>query len=75
MQRIAVCYGIASLIFLFTRVRTQVILFVAILVGYWAILMFVPSPESKTAGDLTPQTNLAGYLDRHFLPDDKDVLL
>ena len=26
-----------------------------------------PSPESK-AGDLTIQTNLAGYLDRHYLP-------
>lgn len=68
LQRIAICYGIASLIFLFTSVRTQVILFVAILAGYWAILMYVPAPESKTAGDLTIQTNLAGYLDRHYLP-------
>jgi predicted acyltransferase len=68
LQRIAICYGIASLIFLFTSVRTQVILFVAILAGYWAILMYVPAPESKTAGDLTIKTNLAGYLDRHYLP-------
>jgi predicted acyltransferase len=68
LQRIAICYGIASLIFLFTSVRIQVILFVAILAGYWAILMYVPAPESKTAGDLTIQTNLAGYLDRHYLP-------
>ncbi len=67
LQRIAICYGIAALIFLFTRVRTQAILFVAILLGYWAILMYVPSPDSK-AGDLTMQTNLAGYLDRHYLP-------
>jgi predicted acyltransferase len=37
------------------------------LVGYWAILMFVPAPESR-AGDLSMETNLAGYLDRHFLP-------
>jgi predicted acyltransferase len=67
LQRIAICYGIAATILLFTRVRTQVILFVAILVGYWGILMFVPSPESR-AGDLAKQTNLAGYLDRHYLP-------
>src|SRR5262249_18395690 len=67
LQRIAICYGIAAVIYLLTRVRTQVILFVAILVGYWAILMFVPSPESR-AGDLSMQTNLAGYLDRHYLP-------
>ena len=55
------------MIFLLTKVRTQVILFVAILIGYWAVLMYVPSPESK-AGDLTMETNLAGYLDRHYLP-------
>ncbi|HZW29468.1 MAG TPA: DUF5009 domain-containing protein [Isosphaeraceae bacterium] len=67
LQRIAICYGIAALIFLFTKVRTQVILFLAILVGYWAILMFVPSPESR-AGDFARETNLAGYLDRHYLP-------
>jgi predicted acyltransferase len=67
LQRIAICYGIAAVIFLLTRVRTQAIVFVAILVGYWAILMYVPSPESK-AGDLSIQTNLAGYLDRHYLP-------
>jgi predicted acyltransferase len=67
LQRIALCYGIASLIFLFTKVRTQIILFVAILVGYWAILMYVSSPESR-AGDLAMETNLAGYLDRHYLP-------
>ena len=68
LQRIAICYGIAAVIFLLTKVRTQVILFVAILVGYWAILMYVPSPESHKAGDFSIETNLAGYLDRHFLP-------
>ena len=56
LQRIAICYGIAAVIFLLSRVRTQVILFVAILIGYWAILMYVPSPESK-AGDLSIETN------------------
>ena len=67
LQRIAICYGIAAVIFLLTKARTQAILFVAILVGYWAILMYVPSPES-TAGDLSIEKNLAGYLDRHYLP-------
>ena len=67
LQRIAICYGIAAIIFLLTKVRTQAILFLAILIGYWAVLMYVPAPESK-AGDMTMETNLAGYLDRHFLP-------
>jgi predicted acyltransferase len=68
LQRIAICYGIAAVIFLLTKVRTQAILFVAILLGYWAILAFVPAPESKKAGDYTIETNLSGYLDRQFLP-------
>lgn len=67
LQRIAICYGIAALIFLLTKVRTQAILFLAILIGYWAILTYVPSPESR-AGDLKMETSLAGYLDRHYLP-------
>jgi predicted acyltransferase len=67
LQRIAICYGIAAVIFMLTRVRTQVILFFAILIGYWAILMFVSSPESR-AGDFTREMNLAGYVDRHYLP-------
>jgi predicted acyltransferase len=68
LQRIAICYGIAAVIFLLTKVRTQVILFVAILLGYWALLAFVPSPQSKKAGDYTIEANLSGYLDRQFLP-------
>jgi predicted acyltransferase len=68
LQRIAICYGIAAVIFLLTKVRTQIILFVAILLGYWAVLAFVPAPESKNAGDYTIETNLSGYLDRQFLP-------
>jgi predicted acyltransferase len=38
------------------------------LLGYWAVLMFVPAPETSKAGDFAVQTNLAGYLDRHYLP-------
>jgi predicted acyltransferase len=68
LQRIAVCYGIAALISLFARVRTQVALLLAILVGYGALLMFVPAPETRVRGDLARETKLAGYIGRHYLP-------
>lgn len=68
LQRIAICYGIAALIYLFTTTRTQAITLVAILAGYWALLTFIPAPESHRAGDFSIETNLAGYVDRHFLP-------
>ena len=37
LQRIAICYGFAAVIFLFTTARTQAILVAAILLGYWGV--------------------------------------
>jgi predicted acyltransferase len=68
LQRIAACYGIAALISLFARVRTQVALLLAILVGYGALLMFVLAPETHVWGDLARETKLAGYIGRYYLP-------
>ncbi|AMV40279.1 acyltransferase family protein [Planctomyces sp. SH-PL62] len=68
LQRIAVCYGIAAVIYLFTKTRTQAILFAAILLGYWALLALVPAPETGLRGDYSKETNLSGYVDRHVLP-------
>lgn len=68
LQRIAICYGIGALIYLFTRLRAQTILTVAILLGYWALLAFVPAPETGKAGDYSKETNLSGYVDRQLLP-------
>lgn len=67
LQRIGICYGFAAVICLHFRVPGQVIAFVSILIGYWAILTYVSAPGGK-AGDLTPEGNLCGYLDRQFLP-------
>lgn len=68
LQRIAVCYGIAAVITLHTRPGGRLLVIAAILLGYWAILTFVPNPETGVAGDLTKEGNLGGYLDRTFLP-------
>src|SRR5688572_29725021 len=38
LQRIAICYLIASLIFLTTKVRTQLIIAVALLIVYWLLM-------------------------------------
>ncbi|MDG3004940.1 acyltransferase family protein [Paludisphaera mucosa] len=68
LQRIAVCYGIAAVIYLFTKARTQAIVVAAILLGYWALLALVPAPETGIRGDYSKATNLSGYVDRHVLP-------
>ncbi len=67
LQRIALCYLAASLIFLNTRIKGQVAAIVALLVGYWLLMTFVPVPEFG-AGDLARGHDLASYLDRLLLP-------
>ena len=62
LQRIAVCYLVASLVFVSTRWRTQAGLAVVLLLGYWAALMLVPVPGFGR-GNLDPQGNLAAFVD------------
>ena len=63
LQRIAVCYFFASIIFLNTRVRTQVAITIGLLLFYWLLVKFVPAP-GFAAGDLTKEGSLPSYVDR-----------
>jgi predicted acyltransferase len=67
LQRIAISYMVAALLFCFLRPRALVAVTVGILVGYWALMTFVPVPGFG-AGDFTEGRNLANYVDAHFLP-------
>lgn len=67
LQRIALAYFFAALLYLNTRVRGQVFALVVILAGYWALLAFVAPPDSF-AGDFSKEHNLSGWVDRHYLP-------
>ena len=42
LNRIALCYLFTSLLFLNLRLPGLLVAFVAILVGYWALMTFVP---------------------------------
>jgi predicted acyltransferase len=66
LQRIAICYLVAALLFLTTSWRTQAIITAALLLGYWAAMMLVPVP-GHGRGDLGPEGNLAAWLDRALL--------
>ena len=63
LQRIAICYLIASLIFLTTKVRTQLIIALALLVVYWWLMTRVAAP-GYAAGDLSKEGSLASFIDR-----------
>ncbi len=70
LQRIALCYAAAALLFLWTGGargwRSQAGVAGALLAGYW-ILMTRVAPPGGVAGDLSPAGNLAGYVDRLVL--------
>jgi predicted acyltransferase len=67
LQRIAICYGVAALFVLHLGWRGQAVSAATILLGYWALLAFVPAPGSSP-GDYSKEGNLPGYVDRTYLP-------
>jgi predicted acyltransferase len=66
LQRIAICFLCASLIFIKTKIRGQLIWAVALLAIYWVSMKVVAVP-GYGAGVLTPEGSLEGYLDRLLL--------
>jgi len=66
LQRIAVCYFFASVIFLWTTVRMQGLMAAALLVAYWMLMISTPVP-GYGAGDLSVDGNLAAFIDRTLL--------
>lgn len=63
LQRIAVVYLFASMMYLFFSIRVQVIISIIILIFYWLAMTVIPVPNYG-AGNLTPDGNLAAYIDR-----------
>ncbi|HKP71938.1 MAG TPA: heparan-alpha-glucosaminide N-acetyltransferase domain-containing protein [Pyrinomonadaceae bacterium] len=66
LQRIAVCYLFAALIFLKTNWRTQAVIAVALLFVYWGVLKFIAAP-GYAVGDLSKEGSIASYVDRVVL--------
>jgi predicted acyltransferase len=63
LQRIAVCYLVAAILFVTTGWRAQTAVVVGILFGYWAAMTLVPVPGFG-AGNLGKEGNLAAWIDR-----------
>ena len=67
LQRIGICYLFASLMLLNLNLRGMIAAFASLLVGYWALMTFVPVPGIG-AGSFAPGANLANWIDLHYLP-------
>ncbi len=67
LQRIAICYFFTSILFLNLNQRGLVVVLIALLGGYWAVMTFVPIPGAD-AVSFEPNANLANWIDLHYLP-------
>jgi len=66
LQRIAVCYLLGSVIFLYSSFRWQLLWTFALLAVYWLLVALVPVPGFG-AGVLELKGNLAWYVDSQLL--------
>ena len=73
LQRIAVCYLIAELFYLWDRrVSTKIALLVFALLGYWVLVRWVPVPGAgmpvRDVPLLDKNQNIVAWLDRQLMP-------
>ncbi|MEZ2321311.1 MAG: acyltransferase family protein [Microcoleus sp.] len=66
LQRIGLAYFISAIAIINLSPRHQKLLAIAILFSYWALLTIVPV-GGYSAGELTPEGNFGGYVDRLIL--------
>ena len=73
LQRIAVCYLVVGLFYLWDkRVWTKVAALALVLVGYWVLVRWVPVPGAGMPGRdvafLDTDQNIVAWLDRQLMP-------
>lgn len=66
LQRIAIAYLISSAIYLNFNHKAIIVWIIFLLGSYWAAMTLIPVPGFG-AGVITPEGNLAGYIDRMVL--------
>ena len=70
LNRIALCYLFAALIFCHFKPKAMIGICAGLLLGYWALMTFVPFTVNGTEyrGVFEPGLNLSNYIDAHYLP-------
>ncbi|MDZ7681281.1 MAG: heparan-alpha-glucosaminide N-acetyltransferase domain-containing protein [Fodinibius sp.] len=69
LQRIALCYLFASIIYLeFRNIGAQLFWLIGLLAGYWLVMTIIPVP-GHGAGNMSQEGNLAAYIDQLIMTD------
>lgn len=71
LQAIAMGYLIASLLYLHTRIRTQIIVAAGLILGFWGAMEWI-TVQGYGGGNYTPDGNLAEWIDREVLGRFRD---
>ncbi len=66
LQRIALCYFVASALFITYKPSVQLWIMLLLLIGYWLLMSLMPVPGFGR-NNLTPLGNLATYIDQSIL--------
>jgi len=67
LQRIAIVFFVSAILFLNSKWKTQAIVAAVILVGYWLVMVLIPTPGYGKPM-LEPGANLAAWIDSKLLP-------
>jgi predicted acyltransferase len=72
LQRIAICYALGSVVYLYGGIAASAAVTVLAFVGYWWVMLHVSVPGYGMPGRdiaiLDPSANLASWLDRMLVP-------
>lgn len=68
LQRIAVVFFVSAVIFIKTTQKTQLRIFIGLLIAYWLLMTVIPVPGVGYA-NLEKETNLGAWLDRTLLTE------
>lgn len=69
LGRIGVAWAIASLVYLWAGKRLSVVISIAIMIGYWALLAFCKAPDADASvSTYSMEGSIVGYIDRLLLP-------
>ena len=67
LGRIGITWACASWLYIAFGARVRIVVAAAVLLGYWALSLFVPAPGFTAADVFTPQGNIACWVDRTLL--------
>lgn len=71
LQSIAVGYLVSSILFLHTKVKSQIVIAAGLVIGYWAIMQFATA-GNYGGGNYTQEANMAEWIDRVALGRFRD---